>query len=174
MPANHSSMHSLLFVCLGNICRSPLARAHFQHLVTQRGLAKQFTIDSCGTGHWHAGKGADPRTLLVAAQHGLTFDHTARQVDADADVHQFDVFIAMDNRNKSDLIDLGVPRQRVRLLRSFDPALAHAPEHTLDVPDPYYGGQDGFEAMYEMIVASCEGLFSDALAGKLPKRGESV
>lgn len=163
-------MPSLLFVCLGNICRSPLARGYFQHLVATRDVADKFVIDSCGTGPWHAGKGADPRTILVAAQHGLTFDHIARQVDADVDVHEFDVFVAMDNRNKSDLIDLGTPRERVRLLRSFDPSLQDKPEHMLDVPDPYYGGHDGFEAMYQMIVTSCEGLLQAGLAGALPGR----
>jgi protein-tyrosine phosphatase len=139
-------------------------------LVQQRGVAHQFRIASCGTGSWHVGKGADPRTMLVAAQHGLSFEHTARQVDADADVHEFDLFVAMDNRNKSDLIDLGIPRNRVRLLRSFDPACGALPEHTLDVPDPYYGGQEGFETMYQMIAASSEGLLSAALKGELPSR----
>jgi len=163
-------MPSLLFVCLGNICRSPLARAYFQNLVSQRGVADKFIIDSCGTGAWHIGKNADPRTMLVAAQHGLTFDHTARQVNADIDIHEFDLFLAMDNRNKTDLIDLGLPRDRVKLFRSFDPTLQGAPEHTLDVPDPYYGGQDGFETMYQMIALASEGLLNAALAGTIPLR----
>lgn len=152
---------SLLFVCLGNICRSPLAKAIFMHQAAQRDLLDDFVIDSCGTGHWHAGGPADPRSVMVAAKNGVTLEHTARQV-IDDDFARFDLLLAMDQRNQTDLIDMGAPREKVRLFRSFDATLADAvargEHHKLEVPDPYYGGHDGFDRVYEMLWRASEGL----------------
>lgn len=153
----------LLFVCLGNICRSPLAEGLFLHLATQRGVADLFEIDSAGTGAWHAGNPADPRSLAVAHAHGIHLASIARQVDPDHDFTRFDLLLAMDQSNKTDLINLGAPPQKVLLMRQFDPALNHAEPHLLDVPDPYYGGGDGFQRMYDMLLQSCAGLL-DQLA----------
>lgn len=156
---------AVLFVCLGNICRSPLAKAIFEDRAKARNVLDRFRIDSCGTGHWHVGRSADARSIAIAAVRGTSLtptSHRARQVDADCDFDAFDLILAMDQSNKSNLIGLGAPPHRVVLLRAFDPALAdNAPagrEHALEVPDPYYGGEDGFARMHDMLDAACEGL----------------
>lgn len=158
MPNSHTT--SVLFVCLGNICRSPVARAIFEDLTSTHGLIKRYDIDSCGTGAWHIGRPADPRSVLVAANHGLNLTHTARQLDPDSDFTRFHYLVGMDQANCSTMLELGAPREKVRMLRSFDPALATRRESELDVPDPYYGGPDGFEHMYQMIRSACEGLLA--------------
>lgn len=145
------------FVCLGNICRSPLAKWIFTHQAQQRGTLHQFRVDSCGTGNWHAGNGADPRSIAIALQHGLEVPHIARQV-ATTDFSAFDYLLAMDRQNRDNLLKLGAPSERVHLMRSFDPTLQGADEHHLDVPDPYYGGDDGFEKVYQMLWRASEGL----------------
>ena len=154
----------VLFVCLGNICRSPLAKGIFQDLVRERNVADLFDIDSCGTGGWHAGNGADPRTVQIAAFHGLTFEHEARRLDPRRDFDRFDYLLAMDLDNRAGLLHAGAPTSKVHLMRSFDPALKGETEHRLQVPDPYYGGSEGFEKMYVMLKAACEGFLSHAMA----------
>lgn len=145
----------ILFICLGNICRSPLAEGIFTHLVEQRGLSDRFHIDSCGTGGWHAGNAPDPRSVLVAAKNGLDITHLrARKFDAGHDPHHFDWHIVMDRSNHDDVLELGTPSDKVRLMRSFDPTL----KSPSDVPDPYYGGDDGFDKVYEMLTRACEGM----------------
>ena len=152
---------SVLFVCLGNICRSPLAEGIFTHLVEQRGLSDRFHIDSCGTGGWHVGKGPDPRSVLVASKNGLDISHLrARQFDASSDPHEYDWLIVMDRSNHADLIDLGSPEHKVRLMRSYDLSL----DGDHDVPDPYYGGDDGFDKVYEMLTRACEGMLDSITA----------
>ena len=148
----------LCFVCLGNICRSPLAEGIFLHLAEQRGLADRFAVDSSGTGGWHVGNAADPRSIAVAAKHGVDLPSRARQF-ASADIDQFDLFLAMDTSNRDTLVDRGVPSGRVRLIRSFDSSLPA--DHALDVPDPYYGGDDGFDTVYDMLVTACNGLLDE-------------
>lgn len=149
---------SLNFVCLGNICRSPLAKWIFTHQAKQRGILHRFNIDSCGTGGWHAGGPADPRSTAIALQYGLDVPHTARQVMPITDFAQFDYLLAMDRSNRDNLLKLGAPKERVFLMRSFDATLKGADEHHLDVPDPYYGGDDGFEKVYQMLWRASEGL----------------
>lgn len=153
----------VLFVCMGNICRSPLAKGIFQDLVRQQGIEDRFDIDSCGTGGWHEGDGADPRTVQVAAFHGLKFEHRARQLQPGDDFPRFDYLLAMDLDNRAGLLHVGAPATKVHLMRSFDPALKGEREHRLIVPDPYYGGNDGFEKMYVMLKAACEGFLSHTL-----------
>ncbi len=152
------STTAILFVCLGNICRSPLAKGVFIHQAKSRGMLDQLRIDSCGTGHWHAGGPADPRTILVAERNGVRFEHTARQIDAASDFHTFDLILPMDAQNKRDLLRLGAPADRVRLFRSFDPALQDAPDHALTVPDPYSGDEHAFQQVYEMLWTASTGL----------------
>jgi protein-tyrosine phosphatase len=98
---------------------------------------------------------------MVAAKNGISLEHVARQV-CDDDFERFDLLLAMDQRNESDLIDLGAPREKVRLFRSFDITLAdavsHSDKHLLEVPDPYYGGHDGFDKVYAMLWRASEGL----------------
>lgn len=153
---------SVLFVCLGNICRSPLAEGVFLHLARERGVHGAFDVDSCGTGGWHAGERPDPRSLAVAKKHGVELPGRARKYAPRSD-NAFDWLIPMDASNRDDLIDAGAPRDRVRLLRSFDPMLAGMPERSLDVPDPYYGGPGGFDEVFEMVRTACAGMLDELL-----------
>tara|TARA_A100001391_G_C4973560_1_gene253342 strand:- start:307 stop:795 length:489 start_codon:yes stop_codon:yes gene_type:complete len=151
---------SVLFVCLGNICRSPLADGIFAHMVAQQGLSDRFRIDSCGTGAWHVGNPPDPRSILTGAKHNIDLTTLrARQFDAESDPIVFDWIIPMDASNQRELIKQGTPKDKVRLMRSFDPAYAKKSKAP-DVPDPYYGGDDGFDKVYEMLTCACAGLLS--------------
>lgn len=154
----------VLMVCLGNICRSPMAKGVLKRMIEERGLAERLWVDSCGTGAWHVGNGADPRTLAEMARRGEALEHVARQFHAGKDPERFGWILAMDRANVRDLGRMGLPRERVRLLREFDPALAGMGEAAWDVPDPYYGGEEGFVRMYEMITAACGG-FLDHVEG---------
>lgn len=146
---------SVLFVCLGNICRSPLAEGIFTHMVQERGINDRFTIDSCGTGGWHVGNPPDPRSVLVASTYGIDLSTLrARQFDEVRDPDAFDLLIPMDKQNHKDIVKLGTPPEKATLMRAYDASTPHGP----DVPDPYYGGDDGFEKVYQMLVRSCEGL----------------
>jgi protein-tyrosine phosphatase len=153
----------VLFVCLGNICRSPLAEGIFMHRARQRGIADRFDVDSCGTGAWHVGERADSRSLAVAARHGVALPSVARQLDPPIDFARFGWIMAMDRSNVRNLIRAGADASRVRLLRSYDPALHGKPENELEVPDPYEWEEDGFERVFAMLDAACAGLL-DVLA----------
>ncbi|MGH7130365.1 MAG: low molecular weight protein-tyrosine-phosphatase [Phycisphaerales bacterium] len=151
----------VLFVCLGNICRSPLAKFVAVAMAERRGLSGRVEFDSCGTGGWHVGGGADPRTVAVARRHGLETTHTARQL-SHQDFGRFHWLIAMDADNVQTLLNRGAPPEKVRLMRSFDAAAsAEAPD--LDVPDPYTGGPEGFDEVYSMLVTACEGMLDELL-----------
>ncbi len=151
----------LLFVCLGNICRSPLAEGIFLHLAAERGVRERFEVESCGIGNWHAGEQPDRRALGVAEKHGVVLPSLARQVRPAADFERFDLLLAMDGSNRHALLRLGAPEGRVRLMRSFDPTLAGAAGEELDVPDPYYGGPEGFDRVFEMLERACGGLLDE-------------
>lgn len=143
------------FVCLGNICRSPTAEGVFEHLVKREGLLPYFEIDSAGTGAWHVGERANSRSRKVAEQNGVQLNSLARKFER-SDLEEFDLVIAMDKENLHDLRQLdarGSRHNRLFLLREFDPVPGN-----LEVPDPYYGGMDGFELVFEMVVRSCEHL----------------
>jgi len=157
MPETQPLRIGVLFVCMGNICRSPLAEGVFLRKADDRGVADRFLVDSAGTGGWHAGEPADPRVREVAGRNGLALTGTAREVCPD-DFVRFDHLICMDDANLADLLDRGAPSQRVRLLLEFDSA-----QSMREVPDPYYGGADGFEALYAMIDSACEALIIDML-----------
>ena len=146
---------SVLFVCLGNICRSPLAEGIFSDLVSSHGLDKQFRIDSCGTGSWHIGKPPHEDTIEVAEAHGVEVSHLrARQFTA-KDFDRFDLIVAMDEENLQDIERLrNKSSTRVCLLREYD-----GEEDELSVPDPYYEGD--FEGVYEIIRRSCCNLFDE-------------
>ena len=163
--ANPSARTRVLFVCLGNICRSPLAKAIFTDHARARGVLERFRIDSCGTGNWHAGNLADARSIAVSIRRGASLSstsHRARQFDSMRDPETFDLFLAMDQSNKANMIDMGAPASQVILIRSFDPSLAHHAnaneDHQLEVPDPYQGGPEGFDQMHDMLLAACDGL----------------
>lgn len=157
-------MKRLLFVCHGNIIRSPLAEHLFTHLQSQAGLDHQYQADSAATSSEEIGQPPDPRMLRTAATRGLEYTGRARRITP-ADLDQSDLILAMDRYNQRDLLALArTPEQRakIRLLREFDPQA----QGNLDVPDPWYGGQAGFEQAYTLIERSVRGLL-DAL-----QRGE--
>jgi len=148
----------VLFVCLGNICRSPLAEAIFVHHARERGLISGFDIDSCGTGQWHVGEPADPRAIQIAKKKGVVLQSIARQLDPRSDFDRFHWIVPMDRENQEHLIGAGAPKTRVRLMRSFDPAHAGKPSQAPDVFDPFFGDGDGFKHVFEMLDAACVGM----------------
>jgi len=148
----------VLFVCMGNLCRSPLAEGVFRHQAVQRGAADLFLIDSAGTGDWHVGEEADERVRRVAARRGVNLDGTARQVKR-RDFRRFDYILCMDEDNREDLLEMGAPAGKVRLLLECDP---QAPMH--EVPDPYFGDLDGFELVYRLLDSACRALLDQLLA----------
>jgi protein-tyrosine phosphatase len=154
-PMAPPAPYRVLFVCTGNICRSPLAEALFAHFVREDGLGDRFLADSAGLGGWHIGDRADPRTRRVAEGHGVPVPSRARQFD-ERDFDRFDLILAMDRDHLADLQSLarGVHRSKVRLMRDYD----RQENHGKDVPDPYYGGTEGFEAVHQMLAVSCRNL----------------
>jgi protein-tyrosine phosphatase len=150
----------ILFVCMGNICRSPTAEGVLRHLVRERGLEEEFEIESAGTGGWHVGDPPDSRSTAAARKRGIKVDGAARQVHA-GDFEDFDLLLAMDRDNLAELRALMPPgsEHKVRMLREFDPASAGSPD--LDVPDPYYGGPNGFEDVLDQVEAACRGLLDE-------------
>jgi len=164
--ATTRSPFRILFVCLGNICRSPTAEGIFRHLATQRGVAHRFYVDSAGTNGFHEGDGSDSRTLAAAKRRGVSWSHRSRPVRAD-DFESFDLLIAMDARNVRDLhasAPSEAARAKVVLLRSFDAEAAG----DLDVPDPFYGGATGFEDVLDLCERSC-GALLDRLVEQKPR-----
>ncbi len=148
----------LLFVCLGNICRSPTAEGVMRHLLVAEGLAEAVELDSAGTGDWHVGHAPDHRSAGAATSRGIELTGQARQVKP-ADFESYDLILAMDRSNHDDLIALAPDeeaRERIRLLREYDPDAVAAGE--LEVPDPYYGGEDGFEDVLDLVTRACQGL----------------
>ena len=149
----------LLFVCLGNICRSPTAEAVMRHVLREEGLEDAVEVDSAGTGSWHAGNPPDERSAAAALRRGITLDGAARQVAA-GDFSSFDLLLAADASNRRALLDLAADeasRAKVRMIREFDPEAGG----DLDVPDPYYGGARGFDDVLDIVERSCRALLDD-------------
>ena len=149
-------------MCLGNICRSPIAEAVLRQRIARAGLQSQVRVDSAGTGDWHLGHPADPRALATLAAHDYPLDHRARQINAGwfCDI---DLLLAMDLANYEDLLVMLQSADctpELRMFRSFDPALAAAmePSAALEVPDPYYGGDAGFDEALAMVESAADGL----------------
>ena len=158
---SESPRTSVLFVCLGNICRSPLAEGIFHHLVDEAGLSERFDVDSAGTGSWHLGELPDARASMVASQHGVELTTRARQLTPE-DMQRFDVVIAMDHenlRNIERMADAAGSEARIILLRAYD-----SDGDGEEVPDPYYGGASGFENVYGMVRRSCQMLLEELRA----------
>jgi protein-tyrosine phosphatase len=169
----------VLFVCLGNICRSPTAEGVMRALVREAGLQARVELDSAGTGGWHVGSPPDSRAAAAAGARGIELGGRARSVTS-ADFERFDLVVAMDRSNASELRRLArdeEQRAKVRLLREFDPASARegarARERAsgaradLDVPDPYYGAAGGFEEVLDLVQAACAGLLARIEEGSL-------
>ncbi len=160
MPASVSapSQVSVCFVCLGNICRSPTAEGVFTKLVTDAGVRDRIGIDSAGTGAWHKGELADKRARQEATRRGIELHSVARQF-VRSDFERHDLIVAMDRANVADLRALarsGVDRGKIRLFRTFDPLSPNDAE----IPDPYYGGPDGFVRVFDMCEAAGRGLLA--------------
>ncbi len=149
-------MIKVLFVCLGNICRSPLAEGIFKHQVEEKGLDDKVFIDSAGTSGWHVGDRPDPRSIDVASVHGIVLESYGRQA-INQDFEIFDYIIAMDGENYADLKNLsGSSKEgaaKLFLMRDFDDL-----GKGQDVPDPYYGGDDGFTYVFDLLNRSCQNL----------------
>jgi protein-tyrosine phosphatase len=146
--------YRVCLVCMGNICRSPMAEVVLRQTLENRGLGGLVTVESAGTGGWHVGDPMDERALEILSQHGYDGSaHRARQFTKDW-FDRYDLVLAMDRDNLSNLRRLARPGVEVRLLRSFDPA---APEGA-EVPDPYYGGPEGFEEVLELVESASEGV----------------
>jgi protein-tyrosine phosphatase len=157
----------ILFVCLGNICRSPTAEAVMRELVRGAGMEDSIELDSAGTGAWHVGHSPDPRAAAAARGRGIVLSGKARRV-APSDFAAFDLILAMDRSNLRELLALAPEeaRGRVRLLREFDPAAPAGGD--LDVPDPYHGGARGFEEVLDLTQAACAGLLQEIRAARVP------
>ena len=147
-------MIKILFVCLGNICRSPLAEAIFNKKAADKGLKGEFEVDSSGIGPWHIGKDPDPRSIEIAAKHGIKIEHKGRQFSSD-DSH-YDYIMAMDSSNLNAILQLlDTNHDGIYLMRHFDSV-----EKGTDVPDPYYGGNEGFQHVYDILSRSCDEFIS--------------
>lgn len=147
----------VLFVCLGNICRSPTAEGVFRQKVREAGLEDRVEIDSAGTGDWHVGKAPDARTRAAALRRGYDLSGLrARQVSI-ADFSRYDLVLAMDNANLRDLKRLRGSSGKAELdlfLRRYELEID-------EVPDPYYGGEDGFEQVLDLVERACDGLLTE-------------
>jgi protein-tyrosine phosphatase len=146
MPIN------VIFVCLGNICRSPMAEAVFRHMVQQAGLGNQIKVSSCGTGDWHVGEKAHPGTRRILQDHGIACDHVAHALSPQ-DLSKADYLIAMDSENLEGIRRSGTTQAEVSLL------LNHAPHLGIqEVPDPYYTNR--FEEVFRLVETGCAGLLA--------------
>ena len=147
-------MKKILFVCLGNICRSPLAKSIFNHKIKEAGLVNYFECDSCGTSNYHIGSSPDERTIKNSLKNGVPVNHAARQL-ADDDFENFDLILAMDQSNYDNIHRLpsaAANQHKIKLMRDYDP------QERGDVPDPYYGGEKDFQEVFDILNRSVENL----------------
>lgn len=157
LAMTESDKIAILFICMGNICRSPLAEGVFLHKANQRGVADKFIVDSAGTGGWHVGELPDPRSRQIASKYGINLPSRSRQVSK-KDLKRFIYLVCMDEENRESLLHIGIPDQRISLLLDADPNC-----QLREVPDPYYGGEDGFETIYKLIDSACDALLDELL-----------
>ncbi|MBR8741155.1 low molecular weight protein-tyrosine-phosphatase [Nocardiopsis sp. MG754419] len=163
-PRDPAGPYRVSVVCLGNICRSPMAEKVLTADLERAGMSDLVRVDSSGTGDWHVGGGMDPRAASTLRVHGYLTDHTARQF-APTDLADRDLILVMDLDNYDDLLRVveergegfGFEPSRLLLFRSFAPGRGPNPE----VPDPYYGGDDGFTAVLNMVEAAAKGLTNE-------------
>ena len=157
----------ILFVCLGNICRSPAAEGAFIHCVTGRGLEKYFSVDSCGTASYHIGELPHSITRQVARENGIVLISRARQFQLD-DFQKFNYILAMDRSNYHDLLNLAKgDTSKVQLFRFYDPLLSEKEKIKTDVPDPYYGGREGFEEVQRIVLRTAKNFLDFLLKNEL-------
>ncbi len=157
MNSNKLNRIKILFICLGNICRSPAAHAVMQKMVDDAGLDDRIFIDSAGIGPWHVGQLPDNRMRRHGAMRGYQVDHIARQFDASRDFKDFDYIIVMDDENFKNITRKAhSDKERAQVLKMADYLTEH--QGATSVPDPYYGGEDGFELALDLIEDGCKGL----------------
>ncbi|MGK7371554.1 MAG: low molecular weight protein-tyrosine-phosphatase [Candidatus Halalkalibacterium sp. M3_1C_030] len=147
--------YKICFVCLGNICRSPTAEGVFQHLVNERNLQPYFEVDSAGTSAYHVGESANSKSQQTAKQHGIILHSKARQFES-FDLDYFDLVLAMDQENLTNIQRMSngsTQNAEIGMLRDFDPKPGDG-----EVPDPYYGGIQGFENVFQIVKRSCKNL----------------
>ena len=147
--------HKILFVCLGNICRSPAAEGVFLHKIKEKGIEENFIVDSAGTSGYHQGEQADARMQMHAERRGIVLPNLSRKIFAE-DLAKFDLILAMDSSNFDDIcsLDRGEEyRSKIRMFMDFGRG-----EGSLNVPDPYYGGAAGFDTVLDMVEEASEGL----------------
>lgn len=151
-------MVKVLMVCMGNICRSPMAHGYFEHLVRQAGLEQQIQVDSAGTHAYHVGNPPDTRALQTAQRRGIDLSAQRARKALREDFHTFDYVLAMDRDNHALLAELCPEGQehKLRLFLEFAPQLGER-----EVPDPYYGGAEGFERVFDMVEAAAQGLLAE-------------
>lgn len=156
-PISRENHYKICFVCLGNICRSPTAEGIFQHLINNRELADFFEIDSAGTSAYHVGESANSKSQRTAQKHGITLHSKARQFKT-SDLDYFDLILAMDNENMQNVRRManGNHEHKIGRMRDFDPKPGDG-----EVPDPYYGGPEGFENVFQIVKRSCENLLDE-------------
>jgi protein-tyrosine phosphatase len=157
--------YRIIFICTGNICRSPAAENIFREHARRAGILPEVEIDSAGTGDWHEGEDPDHRSADALREAGYAADGRARGLRT-ADFAQHDLFVCMDRSHVRDVVARGAPRERVMLVRHFDELRDHD-----DVPDPYYGGRDGFTEMIAMLEAAMDGLVARVRADLERNRG---
>jgi len=148
----------ILFVCLGNICRSPSAEAVFNGVIKREGVAAEFEVDSAGTSGWHAGEPADRRMQSHAIKRGFNLTSLSRKFDPKTDFDYFDMIIGMDDSNVENLKRMAnrtADRSKIFKMTDFSKAFDYD-----EVPDPYYGGADGFELVLDLLEDSCDGLLA--------------
>lgn len=168
-------MHKkILFVCLGNICRSPLAEAIFKKQILLRGLDEKYVSDSCGTANYHVGDKPDPRTIRNARHNEVDIQHVGRQLSAD-DFLKFDLILTMDRQNFQNTIEIAASVSdklaEIKMIRTYDPESLGVQ----DVPDPWYGNEDGFEEIFQMLWRTCDELINQLeLQKAVPQVTKSV
>lgn len=153
----HSKKYKILFVCLGNICRSPAAQAVMQRLVDERGLTDRFLIDSAGTSGYHDGDLPDRRMRVHARPRGYELTHRSRRVEG-SDFEEFDLIVAMDAANASDLRRMAATPDEARKIVMMGDYIGQFRNHYDYVPDPYYEGSEGFELVLDLLEDACRNL----------------
>ncbi len=147
------SLTKVLFICLGNICRSPLAQGIFENKVNERGIASQFYIDSAGTSSWHVGSQPHPGSIKIANKYSIDISKQRARTVTYSDGNEFNYLIVMDKKNLSSLLnEFQMPQKNIFLIRSFDKNNEQKVE--IDIPDPYGQGEDGFDYVYTLLEHS--------------------
>jgi protein-tyrosine phosphatase len=161
LPAPTGTPYRIAFVCLGNICRSPMADVVLTKLVDDAGLATKVEVSSCGTGTWHLGEPMDPRAAAQLLAEG--YDASAHRAQKfEPSWLDRDLVLAMDAKNLADITDGRGAGDRVRMFRSFDPLVGDSADPAdLDVPDPFYGGDDGFVDLIDIVERTCRRILTE-------------